>query len=208
MVKAALTGNYGSGKSTVLAIFRRMGALCIDADRIVAGLLEDPSVLRRIRRAAGGGVFDDGGLSKRKLADLIFADRHAREAVEGIIHPLVMERIERELLKAEKGQKQKAAFIEMPLLYEKGYEGAFDKVVAVYAAPGTALARLQKSGISRKDASRRLAVQMPIARKIEKADYVIDNQDGQELTIRQAGRIYKELTGAWFYFQRHEMKWA
>lgn len=197
MVKAALTGNYGSGKSTVLEIFRRLGAVCIDADRIVAGLLEDRAVLRRIRRAAGGGVFEGGGLSRQKLADLIFSDRRAREAVEGILHPMVMERMEKELLKTKTG----VVIAEVPLLYEKGLEGAFDKVIAVYAAERTALARLQKKGIAREDALRRLAAQMPIARKIEKADYVIDNGDGMDLTERQVCRVYNflggELTGKW-----------
>ncbi len=183
----------------MLSIFRSLGALCIDADRIVAGLLEDRPVLRRIRRAAGAGVFDDGILSKKRLADLIFADRKVREAVEGILHPIVMERIEKELLKAAK--KTGAAFVEVPLLYEKGYEGAFDKVVAVYADPRTALARLERSGISRESAMKRLRVQMPIARKIKRADYVIDNQNGMELTARQARRVYGELAG-----ERHGKK--
>lgn len=200
MLKAALTGNYGSGKSAVLAIFRRLGAICIDSDRIVAGLLEDRAVLGRIRQVAGGGVFAQkgGGLSREKLARLIFSDRRARGAVEGIIHPLVMEVIEKEFLKTKAG----VVVVEVPLLYEKGFEGVFDKVISVYAGERTALARLQKKGIARKDALRRLAAQMPTARKIEKADYVIDNEGGMELTERQASRIYKELTGRWTLFRK------
>ncbi len=168
-----------------------MGALCIDADRVVAGLLEDRDVLERIRKAAGSGVFEGDELSKKKLAELIFTDRPAREAVEGIIHPMVMERIEAELSKSG----AEMAVVEVPLLYEKGYEDIFDKVIAVYADEQTALARLGESGVSRESARRRLAVQMPADQKIKKADYVINNQGDIGETAAQAGRIYGELTG-------------
>ncbi len=187
----ALTGNYGSGKSTVLAIFKRLGALCIDADRIVAELLEDGDVLERIRKAAGDGVFEGDGLSKNKLAGLIFTDGAARAAVEGIIHPMAIGRIEEALSKSG----AEVAFVEVPLLYEKGYEGAFDKVIAVYADEQTALARLEEGGVSRESARQRLAVQMAIAQKIKRADYVINNQGDIEETARQARRIYEDLAG-------------
>lgn len=193
MVKVALTGNYGSGKSTVLAIFRAMGALCVDADRIVVELLEDRGVLDQIKTAAGGEVFDGDGLSKKKLANLIFTDKAVRGAVEGIIHPMVLARIDEEISKA--AGKAAIAFIEMPLLYEKGYESTFDKVIAVYADEQTALARLEQNGVSREKAKQRLAVQMPIAQKMQKADYVINNQGDLEETARQALRIYEELAG-------------
>lgn len=176
----------------MLGIFRQFGAFCINADGIVAELLEDRDVLEGIKKTAGGRVFDGGGLSKKKLADLIFTDKTAREAVEAVIHPMVMARIERELSDSGAG----VGVVEIPLLYEKGYESAFDKVVAVYADEQTALARLEKAGIPRKNAKQRLAVQMPIDQKIKRADYVIDNRDGFEETRRQAMRIYEFLQTA------------
>ncbi len=192
MLKVALTGNYGSGKSRVLQAFSDMGALCMDADRIVAGLLEDPGVLEMIRKAAGDGVFVGGRLSKRKLADLIFADAAVRGAVEGIIHPLAIRKID-ETLEKTKNSRTAVAFIEIPLLYEKGYERLFDKVIAVYVDESTALARLMAQGISPDSARQRLSVQMPLLEKVARADYVINNQGGMEETVWQARRIFDEL---------------
>ena len=192
MVKVALTGNYGSGKSTVLGIFRRFGAFCINADSIVAELLEDKDVLERIRKTAGSEVFDGSGLSKKKLANIIFTDKAVREAVEGIIHPVVIARIDGELSRSDAA----VGIIEVPLLYEKSYEGAFDKVIAVYTDERTALSRLENSGVSRESAKQRLAAQMPIGQKMKRADYVIDNQGNLEETRKQAWRIYKELSNA------------
>ncbi len=191
MVKVALTGNYGSGKSRVLSVFREMGAFCIDADRIVAELLEDREVLDMIRKAAGDGVFEEEKLSKKKLAGLIFADPAVRASVEGIIHPLVIKEIEESL---SKNSSAPIAFIEIPLLYEKGYEHMFDRVIAVYVDEKTALARLMAQGIPPASARQRLSVQMPLLEKVARADYVINNQGAIEETIWQAKRIFEELS--------------
>ncbi len=190
MVKVALTGNYGSGKSRVLSVFREMGAFCIDADRVVAGLLEDRKVLEMIEKAAGSGVFEEGKLSKKKLAGLIFSEPSVRASVEGIIHPMTIRNIEKAL--AENSQAH-IAFIEIPLLYEKGYECMFDKVIAVYVDEKTALARLTVQGVSPESARQRLSVQMPLLEKIARADYVINNQGSIEETMWQARRIFEEL---------------
>ena len=194
MVKAALTGNYGSGKSRVLSIFREMGAFCIDADRIVAGLLEKKEVLEKIKMAAGDGVFEDEKLSRKKLAELIFSDPAARKAVEGIIHPLAIREIEESLAKQKSSRAYRVALVEIPLLYERGYEGMFDKVITVYVDEKTALGRLMALGISPADARQRLSVQMPLLEKVARADYVINNQGGIEETVWQAKRIYEELS--------------
>ncbi len=190
MLKVALTGNYGSGKSRVLSVFGEMGALCINADRIVAGLLEDPEVLGMIRKVAGDGVFEGDRLSKKKLADLIFADAAVRGAVEGIIHPFAIKKIDETL---KENSRAAMAFIEIPLLYEKGYEQMFDRVIAVYVDERTALERLMEQGISPASARQRLSVQMPLLEKVARADYVINNQGGIEETVWQARRIFEEL---------------
>lgn len=194
MVKVALTGNYGSGKSFILGIFRQLGALCISADEIVGELLERPDVLEKIRALAGDDVLEpapEGGMRVRKqmLAELIFADADLRRSVEDVIHPLVLWRIEETVRNSD----AKVAVVEIPLLFERGYEGMFDKTIAVYADEEIALGRLEKAGVNRRDAIKRLRVQMPPMEKVKKADYVINNQGTPEQTRWQVGRLYEAI---------------
>lgn len=192
MVRVALTGNYGSGKSSILKYFREFGAFCINADEIVGELLEDPAVLEKLRKLAGDGVFEGGRLSKKRMADAVFSDSALRKAVEDLMHPMVLARVE----ELSSGPGSGIVFIEIPLLFEKGYEGMFDKVITVYTEQETALGRLEKAGVPRQEALRRLCVQMPISQKAKRADYVINNEGTPEEARRQARRIYDELKAA------------
>lgn len=176
----------------MLSIFREMGALCIDADRIVAGLLEDLEVLRKIKETAGDSVFEGEKLSKKKLAGLIFTSPEMRGMVEGIIHPLAIKEINKIL--SENSGAFPIAVVEIPLLYEKGYEGMFDKVITVFVDEKTALARLMAQGIPPASVRQRLSVQMPLLQKVARADYVINNQGGIEETKWQSERIFEELS--------------
>lgn len=192
MLVAGLTGNYGMGKSTVLKIFERLGAVTIGADVIVRELLDDASVRERIREVLGKTVFSsDGSLDRGKVASLIFRDRKKKEAVEAILHPLVFERIEALLedLRRSEGE-EKIVIIEIPLLFEKGYGGRFHRTITVYADEETALRRLQETGISRDDARVRMDVQMPIREKIGMADFGVNNNGTLEETEKQVRAIY------------------
>lgn len=193
MVKAGLTGNYGSGKTLVLNIFERLGAYTISSDEIVRELLKDPGVLKEVEKIAGSQVFEEVGgrpiLDKKKLAEIIFSDPEKRKKLENMLHPLVMKRIRKDL----KGLKRKIAVIEVPLLFEGGYQADFDKTITVYLNQETALKRLKEKGISREDALLRLRSQMPISEKARRADFVIKNEGTPEETERQVEKIYREL---------------
>lgn len=192
MVKAALTGNYGGGKTFILKLFREMGAFTLSADGLVEELLKNCSVQEEIRKVAGNGHFDckkDLPVVKERLAELIFSDPEIRRKVEDILHPLVLKEIEAALRKV----KADMAVIEVPLLFEKGYEARFDKTIAVYASDETAIKRLGKAGIPPSDAIRRLAAQMPISEKVKRADYVINNESSPEETKKQVKKIYREM---------------
>jgi len=99
VLTVALTGNYGMGKSTVLGMFRKLGAFTVGADELVDRLLGDAGVLERLRGVLGETVFSgDGSLDRARVASIIFRDKGKREAVEGILHPLVFERIDEVLV--------------------------------------------------------------------------------------------------------------
>jgi dephospho-CoA kinase len=190
MLKAALTGNYGMGKSLVMAEFGRLGAATFSADAIVAELLEDPDVLARVRGVLSDVVFlPDGSLNKPLTARIIFMDPGRRKAIEGILHPLVYRRID-ELIATAPGE---IAIVEVPLLFETGEAGRFDVTVAVYADYTTVLQRLKPRGITREDILLRHCAQMPIQQKIDRAELVIDNNGPIEHTAKQVSSVYAEL---------------
>jgi dephospho-CoA kinase len=192
MLVAGLTGNYGMGKSSVLRMFRELGAITLDADEIVNDLLNDKSVLERIREVFGGHIFlSDGQLDRAKAAAIIFSDKRSRDIFEGILHPLVFGKIDR-FIDAVK-DKESIVIIEIQLLFERGYLDRFDRTITVFTDEDTALKRLEGVGVSRGNALMRLDAQMPIEDKIKRADFVIDNSRTLIDTEEQVKKIYGKL---------------
>jgi dephospho-CoA kinase len=180
------------GKSSVLSLFKKFGALTINTDEIVGSLLKEGGALEKIKGLLGREVFlGNGSLNTKNVADVIFRDDSLRRSLEDILHPLVFERIN--LLLDEIGDGDQVIVIEIPLLFERGYEGRFDKTVTVYAKKETALDRLAKQGISREDALLRLKSQLSVEEKIRRSDFAIDNNGTIEETMPQVETICKEL---------------
>ena len=192
MFLVGLTGNYGMGKSTVLPMFRKFGVITVDADKIVESLLEEKSVLGKIRELLGERVFDkNGSLIKKEITSLIFKNNALRHSLEDILHPLVFERV-KDFLEKMNG-KHKVVMIEVPLLFERGYEDRFERTITVHTKEEIALNRLEKDGVNREEAILRLKAQLPIEEKIKRADYVIDNNGTSKETMEQVEIIYNKL---------------
>lgn len=192
MLVVGLTGNYGMGKSTVLQMFKKFSVITIDADKIVESLLKEKSVLEKIRKLLGDRVFNkNGSLNKNKIVDLVFNNNALRHSLEDILHPLVFERVKDFL--AKMNGENKVAMIEVPLLYERGYEDRFDRTITIYTKEEVALNRLERDGVNREEAILRLKAQLPIEEKIKRADYVIDNNGTTEETMKQVEIIYNKL---------------
>lgn len=192
MFLVGLTGNYGMGKSTVLPMFRKFGVITVDADKIVESLLEEKSVLGKIKELLGDRVFDkNGSLNKKKVTSLIFKNNALRHSLENILHPLVFKRV-KDFLEKMNG-KHKVAMIEVPLLFERGYEDRFNRTITVHTKEEIALNRLEKDGVNREEAILRLKAQLPIEEKIKRAHYVIDNNGTPEETMGQVEIIYNKL---------------
>lgn len=178
------------GKSTVLPMFRRLGAYTIDADEIVGSLLEEEAVAGKIRELFGAEVFNpDGFLNRKKVGDIIFADDTRRASLENILHPLVFERVRSAIEKRE----EDIIIVEIPLLFERGYEGGVDRTITVYTEVEEAIDRLGKKGIARDEAMRRLKAQMPVREKIGRSDFAISNSGSIEETEAQVELIYRRL---------------
>jgi dephospho-CoA kinase len=192
MLLVGLTGNYGMGKSSVLSQFEKLGAITLDSDKIVETLLSEKEIIKRIRTLMGNTVFDKyGNLMKKKVADLIFKNDILKGYFEDLLHPLVFEKIEN-FLKTITNQHA-VVVIEVPLLFEKGYEGRFQRTVTVFTDENTALQRLEKSGVSRDDAMQRIQSQLPVEVKTMKSDFIINNNGMLKETMSQVMPIYNKL---------------
>lgn len=192
MLLVALTGNYGMGKSTVLQMFRKLGVVTLDSDSIVESLLGEQDVIEKIQKLFGDEIFNkNGSLNRSKISDIIFKSDVLRSSLEDILHPLVFERIKGFL--DGMNEKNKIVVIEVPILYERGYEDRFDRTIVVYSDEESALNRLEKDGINRGEAVLRLKAQLPVEGKITKADFIIDNSRTIEETMAQVETVYKKL---------------
>jgi dephospho-CoA kinase len=188
-----ITGSFGSGKSTVAAMFRELGVPVVDADQIARDVVEPGApALAAIVEAFGEDVLDaDGRLDRKRVASLVFADEAARQRLNAIVHPRVGEGIARFL--AENAGAPLVA-LEIPLLLEGGRRAPVNKVVVVTTSEVSRLKRLQAAGFSREEIEARLKTQMPQDEKIRRADHVIEN-DGDREKTRLAVQELAELYG-------------
>ncbi|MBI5188851.1 MAG: dephospho-CoA kinase [Nitrospirae bacterium] len=182
------------GKSAVLSMFRDLGAVTLNTDRIVKILLTEKDILTKIRGLLGDDVFDkNGGLNKEQVAKIVFNNKELRHLLEDILHPPVFERIDDFLDKIKMNDATRVVIIEAPVLFERGYEGRFDRTITVHTKEEITLTRLEKEGIDRGKAFLILKAQLPIEEKIKRADFVIDNNGTLEETRVQVEKIYKRL---------------
>lgn len=197
MLSIALTGGFGTGKTTVLHMFGKLGSRTVDIDSIVHNILKDTVIKKRIGKILGESVLDRSNnrisVNKRRVANIIFNDQQKRKSVEMLIHPLVLRNIWD--IKKDTLRKEPSALIvfEVPLLFEAGYGKHFDKIVVVSCSRKTALKRLEKKGFFHDEAEKRMRAQLPMTLKKKEADFVIDNNNGTDKTEARVRRIFNKL---------------
>ena len=196
MLRVGLTGGIASGKSTVAQVFRELGAHVLDADRIAREVVPPGSpALARIARAFGGGMLrPDGTLDRAALGSVVFADEGKRRVLEGILHPLILDEIDRRIDDLERGDPQGVVVVEAALIFELGRQDEYDTLVVVWADERQQLHRMtQRDNLSLEEALRRLAAQMPLAEKRRRAPFVVDNSGDRAACRAGAERVYGEL---------------
>ncbi|HVB14472.1 MAG TPA: dephospho-CoA kinase [Candidatus Dormibacteraeota bacterium] len=179
-----LTGGIASGKSTVAQLLGEKGAWIVDADHLARAVVEINSpALAEIAETFGAGVIgSDGSLDRPKLGQLVFSDETARDRLNAIVHPRVLELSREEIRKAEESGAQLTVY-DVPLLFETAREKEFDGTLVVWVDPLTQLLRLrQRSGLDEIQARRRIDSQMPLTRKRELATWMIDNSRSPDAT--------------------------
>ena len=197
-VVVGVTGGIATGKTTVVRIFGEFGAGALDADEIGHQILSsDTGVGREIRAAYGPTVIDDTGkVDRAKLGEMVFADRVARETLNRIMHPRIIEVLRARIdeFRARASAREVLA-VEIPLLVEAKLIGLVDRVVVVSAEQETQKHRLKMRGnLSAKQVVQRLESQSPISEKVKVADWVINTEGGMGDTELQVRRIWDELT--------------
>ena len=199
MIVVGLTGGIATGKSTVAKMFKRYGAIVIDADQLAREVVRPGKpAWREIVKLFGDDVLNpDKSLNRHALGAIVFRDRRKLRRLERIIHPRVAR--EQQLLVRRIGRNSPDAVVlyEVPLLFESGAHTRVDKIIVVTADRDTQVARLEwRNGLTRTEALRRIKHQMPLAQKVRRADIVLDG-------TRDKAQMKDEVRRLIHSFRRH-----
>ena len=190
-----LTGNIGSGKSTVAALLREHGIPVLDADRISREVTAPGGrAYDAVIDAFGRGILGrDGSIDRKRLGEIVFSDAALRERLERITHPAILDAM-KEALSELARDGRRAAVVEAALIHEIGRKGLFEAVISVTCDRETQVLRLMvRDGISREQAEARFRAQMDAERKAGASEYLIDNSGSLEETRRQVERLARIL---------------
>ena len=192
-MRVGLTGGIASGKSTVSAMLRELGAVVIDADQLARDVVAPgtPGLAAVVEEFGPGVLTETGELDRPAVGRIVFADEAARKRLEAIVHPLVFE----EITRLESDAPQGAVVVhDIPLLAESGRAESFDAVVVVDAPPELQLSRMvEDRGWSREDAESRMAAQASREDRLAIATHVIENEGTLEELRAQVDELAKRL---------------
>lgn len=187
-----VTGGIGMGKSLVSEYINSKGYLVFDADLISKNLtLTNTSVLEQIKESFGSNYFIKDSLDRKKIGELIFSDHTAREKLNAIIHPLVKQQL---LEKIYENQTEKIVFIDVPLLYEAGFDELCNFVICVFTDQTTNISRLkERDHATLEETLNKINSQLDINVKKSMANFIIDNSSDICYTYKQVDRILEKL---------------
>ncbi|HPQ80191.1 MAG TPA: dephospho-CoA kinase [bacterium] len=195
-----LTGNIGTGKSTVAWMFGELGVPVLDSDEISHSVIapKGPAWKAIYERYGRVALSSGDAIDRKTLARIVFGDEKERRFLESVIHPHVKDEVERRVAALSK-EGNPFVIVEVPLLFEVGWEKSFDAVIVVSCNEENEIRRCrEKFGFDREEVLLRLAAQHPLERKIAAADAVIDNDGDLEETKVQVNRLHQEMVRGTF----------
>jgi len=197
-LRIGLTGGIGSGKSMVAQRLRDLGAAVVDADAIAREVTAPggPAYAAIVRAFGQSVLCCDGSLDRKALAARVFADEAARRQLNALTHPHIRQRMAEEGARLAATPGVGVVVFDIPLLLETtdGSDLGLEGVVVVTAADAVRIARLTaRDGLTPRDARQRLDAQMPLAQKVARADWVIDNNGSAEQTREQVVKLWEAL---------------
>ena len=191
MLKIGITGNIGSGKTTVCRIFEHLGVEVYYSDARAKQFYQDSTVKQQIKNHFGESVFDaEEKVSTSKLAALVFKNAEALQTLNNLIHPLVIADFMRW---CEQRKTQKIVLFESAIIYPCGLENLFDRIILVDAPLDKLLQRTaQRDNVDMEVVKQRLSFQQATPHHSYQADFIIINDEKSSL-LQEVVRIYALL---------------
>jgi dephospho-CoA kinase len=185
-----LTGGIGMGKSTAERLLRERGVQAIDTDALARQVVEPGQpALEEIKLAFGNEVVaSDGRLRRETLAEMVFSNAEARQKLEHITHPRILE-LWRGQIERWRAEKFPLAVVVIPLLFETGAEGELDATVCVACSAATQRQRLLERSWTPEQIQQRNAAQWPVEKKIASSDFIVWSEGGLDVLAQQLDRI-------------------
>jgi dephospho-CoA kinase len=177
-----VTGGIGSGKSLVCSLFEQLGRTVLKADTIAQEIGDTNAEVRReVMKLLGPAAYGaDGSLQRKFVADKVFVDHALLRKLNGIVHPRVIAEIEKRVATLPQGQRRPYVLVEAALIFESGMDDRLDQVIVVDADEETRLRRVtERDKVERDAVLLRMAAQLPAARKVALADFVIRNEENR-----------------------------
>ncbi|MBP3039931.1 dephospho-CoA kinase [Bacillaceae bacterium Marseille-Q3522] len=193
-IVVGLTGGIASGKSTIAAMLKEIGIRVIDADVEARRVVEKGTAsYRQIVNHFGEKILlDTGEINREKLGAIIFHHKQEREKLNRIVHPAVRKNM---LAQKNEGVRrgEKLIVMDIPLLFESNLTHMVDKILLVYVTKAVQLQRLmERNRLSHEEALARIASQIPLEQKKERADAIIDNTGTIEVSKKQLLDILRD----------------
>ncbi|OIP03157.1 MAG: dephospho-CoA kinase [Bacteroidetes bacterium CG2_30_32_10] len=192
MLKVGLTGNIGSGKSTISNIFSILGVSVYNADNEAKKILDSPNTIPELLKNFGIEIVNsDNTINKKKLAEIVFNNKAKLNKLNAIIHPLVMDDFNKWCL-----QFTDAAYVinESAILVEAGLYKQFDKLITVISPEIMRIERVMKrDSCEREKVIERINNQLKEEEKMKVSDFIINNNE-KDLVIPQVLLIHKALS--------------
>ena len=195
VLKVAVTGGAGSGKTTVCNRLKELGVKVISSDALAKEAVAQGSLAHeKIVNYFGKKVLlSDGNLNRQELRSIIINDDVARLALERFIHPEISRLMHLRIAQAEQ-DGDPVLLVEVPLLFELGMAEQFDVVIVVSADHELRVKRLMdRDNVSRDEAENLINVQMPQAEKVERAEFVLANDCSKDLLIRSVDLLFNNF---------------
>ncbi len=194
MKVCGLTGGVGMGKSTAVQFLRVHSAQVVDTDELARQLVRPgETALAEIQNQFGKNVIAaDGQLRRDELARIVFADSHARQKLEAILHPRIREHWLAQIKNWRK-ENHSLAVVVIPLLFETHAESQFDKIICVACSTVNQQKRLLERGWTTEQIRQRIAAQMPVDQKIARADFMVWTDGDMDSHRQQLERILSKL---------------
>lgn len=193
MLIIGLTGSFGSGKSTVAAMFAKYGYRVIDADKVTGALLAPGGKAeKKVAKLFGHAILNTSNEIDRKvLANIVFQDPRELKKLTDILYPIGLKEVKKQILQA---RQEAIVVLDVPLLFESGWDSLADVTIAVKSSQDTQIQRLiKRTGLSKADIIRRMKCQLPARDKLNRADMIIDNRGTLAQTNAQVRAIVNRL---------------